>query len=66
VLDGRALTFTRAGAQLIDAETGSRWDLLGRAVAGPLAGMQLEPVVAVNHLWFSWAAFRPETRIYLP
>lgn len=63
---GRTLSFARAGEQLTDAQTGSSWDVLGRAVAGPLAGAQLEPVVAVNHFWFSWAAFKPATRIYRP
>lgn len=66
VVEGRTLTFRRDGERLIDAETGSAWDVLGRAVAGPLAGAQLEPVVAINHFWFSWAAFKPETRIYQP
>ena len=28
------------------------------------AGKALTPVVNVNHFWFSWAAFRPETVIY--
>jgi hypothetical protein len=27
-------------------------------------GERLTDVVAVNHFWFSWAAFKPETRIY--
>jgi hypothetical protein len=66
VVEGRILTFQREGERLTDAETGSAWDLLGRAVDGPLTGAQLEPVVAINHFWFSWAAFRPETRIYQP
>ncbi len=65
VIDGRALTFARDGERLTDTETGSTWDVLGRAVDGPLAGAQLQPVVAVNHFWFSWAAFKPETRIYV-
>ena len=26
----------------------------------------MTPVVHINHFWFSWAAFRPETRIYRP
>lgn len=66
LVDGRVLTFARDGERLVDAETASSWDVLGRAVDGPLAGTQLEPVVANNHFWFSWAAFRPETRIYQP
>jgi Protein of unknown function (DUF3179) len=64
VVDGRVLTIVRDGQRLTDRETGSTWDLLGRATRGPLAGARLEPVVAVNHLWFSWAAFKPETRVY--
>jgi len=63
-LDGRRLTFYRDGPGIRDKETGSTWDGLGRAVAGPLAGRQLTPVVGINHFWFSWAAFRPDTRIY--
>ncbi len=66
IVDGRSLTFQRDGERLVDAETGSAWDVLGRAVDGPLAGTRLQPVVAVNHFWFSWAAFKPETRIYQP
>jgi hypothetical protein len=66
IVDGRMLTFARDGERLLDAETGSAWDVLGRAVHGPLAGAQLQPIVAVNHFWFSWAAFRPKTRIYQP
>lgn len=63
-LDGRRLTFKASGSDLVDAETGSRWNLLGRAVAGPLAGRQLDPIVHGDDFWFSWAAFKPATRIY--
>ena len=65
-LDGRPLTFTSSGAQITDRETGSTWNAWGRAIAGPLTGQALTPVVAINHFWFSWAAFKPETRIYQP
>jgi thiol-disulfide isomerase/thioredoxin len=33
-------------------------------VSGPAAGSVLTPVVSINHFWFSWAAFKPETRVY--
>jgi hypothetical protein len=65
-VDGRLLTFTADGGVITDQETGSQWDIFGRAVAGELAGQSLAPVVAINHFWFSWAAFKPETRIYTP
>jgi hypothetical protein len=65
-LDGRQLTFSFDGTRIVDNETGSAWDVLGQAIGGELAGAQLTPIVAVNHFWFSWAAFKPETRIYQP
>ena len=40
--------------------------MLGRAVSGELEGSQLTLVVKVDHFWFSWAAFKPETRVYQP
>jgi hypothetical protein len=63
-VDGNALTFEFSDGEIRDLETGSTWNLLGEAVSGHLSGTRLEPVVAVNHFWFSWAAFKPETRIY--
>jgi hypothetical protein len=63
-LDGQTLTFTFDGDRIVDEQTGSEWDVLGQAVSGPKAGSQLEPVVSINYFWFSWAAFRPETRVY--
>ncbi len=64
VVGEQTLTFAWAAGRIHDQETGSEWDALGRGRAGPLAGQQLTLVVALNHFWFSWAAFKPETRIY--
>ncbi len=66
LLDGRRLTFRVEEGRIRDVETGSEWDLLGRSVAGAMMGRQLTPVVSINHFWFSWAAFKPETRVYQP
>jgi hypothetical protein len=63
-LEGQVLTFRAAGDQILDEQTGSQWNIFGQAVAGGLQGKQLTPVVSINHFWFSWAAFRPETRVY--
>jgi hypothetical protein len=63
-LGDHQLTFRASGNRFVDAETGSSWDLLGRAVSGPLAGSHLEAVVHGDHFWFAWAAFKPSTRIY--
>lgn len=63
-LGKQLLHFTAEPTGFIDNETGSRWDLFGRAVAGPLRGSRLRALPAVDHLWFSWAAFFPETEVY--
>ena len=47
-----------------DEETGSIWNAFGEAVAGELAGSQLNWVHAFPHFWFAWAAFHPETEVY--
>jgi hypothetical protein len=65
-LDRQTLVFIFDGDRIIDEQTGSEWDVLGQSVSGSLEGRQLTPVVSINHFWFSWAAFRPETRIYQP
>lgn len=65
-LADRTLTFAVDGSAFVDLETGTRWNIAGQAVEGELAGAVLAPVVAINHFWFSWAAFRPETRVYVP
>jgi hypothetical protein len=63
-VDGRTLTFRAEGDGFVDDETGTVWNILGQAVEGPLAGSQLDPVVHGNHFWFSWAAFKPDTKVY--
>ncbi|MDR7549518.1 MAG: DUF3179 domain-containing (seleno)protein [Armatimonadota bacterium] len=66
VIDGRRLTFTARGMQIADDQTKSTWNILGQATAGRLSGRRLEPVVHGNHFWFSWASYRPGTRIWSP
>lgn len=61
---GRRLTFINQSRHIVDVETASAWNLLGQAVEGSLAGQRLTPMVGINHFWFAWAAFRPETRAH--
>jgi hypothetical protein len=63
VLDGRRLHFTATSAGFRDTETGSTWDVLGRATAGPLAGRTLTAQRHLDTFWFAWAAFQPRTTI---
>ena len=64
-------TFTLVGEQefpfvVSDEETGSLWDLSGRAVEGPMEGAQLEPIATYTAMWFAWASFHRGTEIYTP
>jgi hypothetical protein len=66
IVDGQKLSFAWDGTNFVDEQTNSRWNLLGEAIEGELAGQQLTPILHANHFWFAWAAFRPDTRIYSP
>ena len=48
---------------LADEDTGSRFDIAGRCVEGPLKGWTLEPADAVMVKWYAWAAEYPRTEI---
>ena len=63
-LDDEVLTFGFDGERIVDRETGSSWDLLGRCVDGPLAGRSLQTVPSGVHFAFAWLAFNPESEIY--
>lgn len=65
-VDGRTLTFEPDGDHFRDRETGSRWNLGGEAVSGPMEGTALEPIQHGNHFWFAWAKFEPETELWTP
>ncbi|MFQ5692190.1 MAG: DUF3179 domain-containing protein [Nitrospinota bacterium] len=65
-LDGKKLSFRADGADFRDAETGSRWTVLGLAVEGPLKGKRLRPILNGSHFAFSWFAFKPNTSVYTP
>lgn len=66
VTEGRRLRFVATRGGIVDRETGSVWNLLGRAISGPLEGAQLPHVAAFDSFWFDWAAFHPQTRIARP
>ena len=62
---GQTLTFNADSNGVIhDDQTGSTWNVFGRATDGTLQSSQLRQRVAAPDFWFAWAAFRPDTRIY--
>ncbi len=44
---------------LVDTATGSRWDLLGACVDGPLAGRTLPNLWSGIQKWFNWSNLNP-------
>ena len=61
---GKVLTFTHRQDGFADQQTGSLWNVLGRAVSGPLEGTQLEAAPSGVHFAFAWLAFRPDSEIH--
>jgi hypothetical protein len=60
----RALSFEIRDEEFLDIETGSAWNALGTSISGELAGSHLERVSSFDVMWFSWAAFFPDTDRY--
>jgi len=69
-LGGRVLNFYAVEpegnltVEFVDVETGWRWNMLGSALEGPLAGQQLKQVPSYNSMWFAWAAYWPDTNVW--
>ena len=62
-VDGRQLTFVADGPNFVDRETGSIWTIAGTAVAGELAGSELERIEHLDTFWFAWSTYRPGTTL---
>lgn len=62
----QSLTLDAKGDHFVDRETQTTWNILGKGIAGPLAGRHLPPVVHGDHFAFAWLAFKPKTQIYTP
>ena len=70
-VDGRTLSFTLRESSgddeaplYRDEQTGSTWDMAGRAVAGPLAGSWLGAVPSRRGFWFSIAGAYSGIELY--
>ena len=65
---GQTLEFANTpairGFRLRDAETGSTWDIGGRAVDGPMVGASLSFVPSFISEWYGWSGYHPETELY--
>ena len=62
-LDGQVLEFAQREGKYVDRATGSEWNILGEAIAGPLKGKRLPGLDSGVHFAFAWLAFNPESEI---
>jgi hypothetical protein len=64
----KSVSLTREAADspapFVDKETGSHWDIAGRATDGELKGWTLKWLDGTQVKWFAWAAEYPKTLIY--
>jgi hypothetical protein len=66
-VDGQLLELYNAapqGFELRDRQTGSLWNIEGRAISGPLAGTALEFVPSFISEWYGWSAYHPESELF--
>ncbi len=64
IVDGDALEFSFRDGHFQDAQTGSTWNIAGKAVEGPLAGTQLERLTHADVFSFAWFVLYPDTGLY--
>jgi hypothetical protein len=54
----------KAGALLLDSQSGSEWNFQGCAVSGSLKGTCLPSVNVIKDYWFDWRNYNPETSVF--
>jgi hypothetical protein len=64
-VQGKELKFSYIDGKFIDENTGSIWDITGKAVEGELNGARLDLIPHGDYFAFAWFAFRPETEIFM-
>lgn len=60
----RTLNFSLANGRLIDSDTRTEWNNSGEGTQGFHAGTRLRQIIAIDCMWFAWAAFYPQTLIF--
>ena len=64
VIEDKLLDFKLVGAEIVDTQTNSTWNLFGEAVAGPLQGRRLAKLDRGVYFAFVWLNFYPQSKIY--
>ena len=69
VVEGQTLTLEvhkspQGTPAFYDKETGTRWNLEGKAEEGPLVGKELPRMDSHMSQWYGWVSYFPQTTIY--
>jgi hypothetical protein len=62
--NGKDLKFFYSKGKFIDENTGSIWDITGKAMEGELKGERLDLIPHGDYFAFAWFSFKPDTEIY--
>ncbi len=49
---------------VVDRQTGSRWNVFGKAIDGPLSGESLPFAPSLISEWYGWSAYHPQTALF--
>ena len=63
-VDGETLEFEYSDGEITDKQTGSTWNIAGKAVSGPMEGKQLETTIYGDYFAFAWLIFYPDAPIF--
>ncbi len=63
-LDQLSFAANNPAAPFLDPETGTHFDIAGRAVSGPRKGQTLRWIDSVQCRWYAWAAEYPQTELH--
>lgn len=61
-LAGKEIRIQRKNEILIDPDTHTQWNLLGKYLSGPI-NESLRPIAISDEYWFSWKEFHPNTQV---
>lgn len=62
--DGKQLQFEYEDGAIKDIQTGSKWNIAGQSIDGPMKGKKLDTKTYGDYFSFAWLVFYPESLLY--
>jgi len=64
IINDKKLSFKKTENHFIDNKTGSKWNIVGQCISGPLKGEKLKIIKHNHHFAFVTLSFYPDVEIY--